>query len=447
MARVVPEASQTSAWPWIALFAVAFTPLAHAAAIEKFLSADGALYFQRVLEEGRFTDFAWARNHAVSVVQWPVAVAVRAGVTDWATLETLFAIGLLLPYVLGFVLCVAARRGLSTWPLLFPIASLLVITIPADYLLVGEHHVLVALAWPILFLALRPAALTRWEIGVAGALILVIARAYESAVFVSPVLAAAFLVRGRRGYDRPASIALLAGLCLIGAVIAAFSIAFPRDPGNRSAFLQALVAPARRSQVLLGAAFLIPFALALWRPRDHLRWLAVAVAAVMALCVLGPSGVVPAWTRMWTVAWAGDSFASRTLSMTLLPLLLVVATALVRREGTVTVTQAHVAAFALFAVAVAAVSVQENRQWIEFRSAFKTVLATRTGFVPIESTPLVSHPAGWPWNNAILSYLWSDGAVRAIVLNPADVGWEPFDPRTTAILQRYRQPAFPLDPR
>jgi hypothetical protein len=138
--------------------------------------------------------------------------------------------------------------------------------------------------------------------------------------------------------------------------------------------------------------------------------------------------------------WAGDSFASRTLSMTLLPPLLVIAAMLLHRDESVRFTAAPFAAFALFAIVVAAVSLHENRQWIEFRSAFKATLATRTGLVPIESTPMAGHAAAWPWNNPLLSYLWSGDVVRAVVLNPADTSWEPFDPRTTAILGRYRQP-------
>jgi hypothetical protein len=138
--------------------------------------------------------------------------------------------------------------------------------------------------------------------------------------------------------------------------------------------------------------------------------------------------------------WAGDSFASRTLSMTLLPPLLLAVGALLWNDARIRVTTAPFAAFAVYTVLVAAISLHENRQWLEFRSRFKTVLTTRSGLVPIESTPLANHPAGWPWNNAILSYLWSGEVVGAVVLNPVETTWEPFDPRTTAILDRYRQP-------
>jgi len=432
--------SDRAAWPWILLFVVAFTPLLHDASIEKFYSADGAGYFHSLLETGWFTDFAWARNHAVYAVQWPVVLAMRAGVTGWAALETLFAVGLLLPFVVGFALCVAARRGHSMWPLVFPIASLLVITIPADYLLVGEHHVLVALAWPILLFALRPTRLAGWEFAVVAGLALIITRTYESTVLVAPVLAAVCILRGRREPARQVIWNGLAGICLVGAGLAAYSILFPRDPGNRAAFLQALVAPVRRSQVLMGVAFLVPFLRALWPSRPSPTWLAIGVAAVGAILALGASGAIPSWPGVSAPVWAGDSFASRTLSMTILPPLLAVAAGLLLRDEPVQVTARPFAAVAVFTVVVTAVSLHENRQWIEFRSAFKATLATRTGLVPIESTALASHPAGWPWNNPLLSYLWSDGVVRAVVLNPADTSWEPFDPRTTAILGHYRQP-------
>ncbi len=426
-------------WPWIALFGLACAPLVQDLAVEKFFSADGAAYFQWVLERGGFTDFAWARNHAVFFVQWPVVFALRAGVTDWRILEGLFAAGLLLPHVAGFAVCVAARRGLSKWPLAFPVASLLAITIPADYLLVGEHHVLVGLAWAILFLALRPAALTGWELTVAAGLLVIISRSYESAVVVAPVLAGAFLLRARDAEEPAWARTALVALCLAAAAMAAYSILVPRDPGNRSAFLQSIVAPARRPQVVLGAAFLVPFVLALRRAPGSLAWLAAGLVAVAGIVAFESGSTRP--------VWAGDSFASRTLSMTLLPPLLVAAAWLTRRDTRVSFTATHFLAFVVFTAVVVAVSVAENRQWIEFRSAFKTVLATRTGVVPIESTPLARHPAGWPWNNAILSYLWSGEHVRAVVLNPSDTTWEPFDPRTSAILEGFRQPPDFLTPR
>ena len=86
---------ERSPWPWIALFGVAFLPLLHDALIEQFFSADGAYYFQSLLERRGFTDFAWARNHSVFVVQWPIVLAMRIGVSDWAVLEALFAAGLI----------------------------------------------------------------------------------------------------------------------------------------------------------------------------------------------------------------------------------------------------------------------------------------------------------------------------------------------------------------
>jgi hypothetical protein len=190
----------------------------------------------------------------------------------------------------------------------------------------------------------------------------------------------------------------------------------------------------------MGITFLIPFALALWRARQRMGWLAVSVATLVALPLLGAAGAVPGWPGLSAAVWAGDSFSSRTLSMTLLPPLLLAATLLMRRDERTVFTAAHLTAFALCTITLAAVGVHENRQWIDFRTSFRQVLATRTGLVPIESTPLATHPAGWPWNNAILSYLWSGNVVRAVVRNRSDVEWEPFDPRTTAILEQYREP-------
>ena len=88
-------------WPWIGLFGLALMPLVHDVAIQKTFSADGAAYFMWLLDDQRFTDFAWARNHSIYLTQWPVIAALRAGVSDRRALETLFGAGLLFPHLLA----------------------------------------------------------------------------------------------------------------------------------------------------------------------------------------------------------------------------------------------------------------------------------------------------------------------------------------------------------
>jgi len=431
-------------WTWILLFGVAMAPLIEDCRIEKFFSADGAAYFSSVLEDGKFTDIAWSRNHANYLVQWPLVWAVRAGVTDWRWLEALFGAGLLLPHVLGFALALVARRGLPAWPLVFPIASLLTINLSSSYLMVCEHHVAAALAWPIAFFALRPGAYARWELLIIAALLVANIRLYECAVLTGPVFAVLFAIRRSPSAGLRAAHLVFAALCLVSAYIAAQWILFPRDPANRQSFLGALVQPLGSSQFVTDLLFLAPFLFSLWKGRDRIAWVGlVASAGAAAIALSAVAFVVGPW-RLGPVT-AGTSFGCRTLSITLLPLLLVVAAWLIERG--IAFSAGQFRSFALFVVLAGAMSVHGGRQWAEFRSLATETLHTRSGFVPIEETALAGHPCVWNWNNPTLSYLWSGGEVRAIILNPSGNGWEPFDPRTTAILANYiPRPRF-LPPR
>lgn len=427
--------------PWVALFALALVPLVHDVWIQKTFSADGAAYFLWLLDTGWFTDFAWARNHAGYLTQWPVVAAVRSGITDRGVLEAAFGAGLLLPHVLAFALCVVARRGQPAWPLLFPIAGLLAVTLPADAVLTSEHHVAMALVWPLLFFALRPDPFSSADLAIVAALTVAMTRVHESAIATGPILAVAFL--RRRAPTRAAAWADRAAACVCaGAVaIAAISILDPRDPDNRAGFLSALDSPLSNGQFVVALAFLVPFLLALVVNRDRLALLAAVVmlAALVPARTLGPDAP-------WLGSLTSVSFSSRTLSVTLMPPLLLVAALIMRRGPRVRLAPVMRRTFALFVVTTVTVGLLENRHWMDFREEFRATLQTRTGFVPLADTPFRDHPSGWGWTNPILSYLWSEGAVGAIVLNAPDTPWEPFDPREEPILSRYIEPPAFLEP-
>jgi hypothetical protein len=109
-------------------------------------------------------------------------LAVKAGVASMPALGTAFHVGLYLPFLLSFVICWYASRPLDDDTLLlFPLASYLLVTLPAASILAGSSHIVAAVAWPILFLLLRP-RLTPVD-GLLLILLLVVAsRSYETAV-------------------------------------------------------------------------------------------------------------------------------------------------------------------------------------------------------------------------------------------------------------------------
>ncbi|MFW2385925.1 MAG: hypothetical protein ACN4GG_08870, partial [Akkermansiaceae bacterium] len=93
-----------------------------------------------------------------------------------------------------------------------------------------------------------------------------------------------------------------------------------------------------------------------------------------------------------------------------------------------------------FIVLISLLHLRHLQDWVTFRSLFKSILAEETGFVKPE--PYGEPLKHWGWSNPLLSYLWSEGNVKTIILNPGDEGpedesWKPFNPYTEIILERY----------
>jgi len=64
-----------------------------AASIELGFSADGAYVFARILEDRTFLNPVWSRLYADVALQWPLVLAVNAGVTSRPVLVGLFHLG------------------------------------------------------------------------------------------------------------------------------------------------------------------------------------------------------------------------------------------------------------------------------------------------------------------------------------------------------------------
>jgi hypothetical protein len=86
-----------------------------------------------------------------------------------------------------------------------------------------------------------------------------------------------------------------------------------------------------------------------------------------------------------------------------------------------------------------------------FLRIFHSEVVSRTGFVPIEATPLRDGNRweyDWVWTNPSLSLLLRDNPGQAVILNPNSYyseWWEPFDPRKSMPdLSRYRLNASSL---
>ena len=115
-------------------------------------------------------------------------LAVRSGITDIPILINWFAFGIYLPYLMLFLICIYALRDENEALLLFFLASIVGINLSFDYHLAGEHHVMVTMAWPILFILLRRNTLTLMDGFLLWLLLIMYSRLYEAALIPALII-------------------------------------------------------------------------------------------------------------------------------------------------------------------------------------------------------------------------------------------------------------------
>ena len=404
----------------------------YAGAIDLGFSADGAWFFAQILDQGSVRDY-WSRRYGDLALLWPALLAVKAGVTSVPVLGALFHVGLYLPFLLSFLICWYASRSLDDDALLlFPLASYLLVTLPAASILVGSSHIVAVVVWPILFLLLRPRlAAVDWMLLIV--LLVVGSRSYETAVVSLGICLCLLAARLWLGAPRERPIVLVAmAVVLAGIAINAYWALIPARGLNRARFVDQMGCLRCHPMLMYSAGSILLLAASLCVRR--LRILAVPALLIAAASIgLSISG---------RVASAAASFNLRTLTLTLLPVLLIAAIAVHVRRPRLSPREWILAGttFGLLSIGYAA----SWTQWREFRRSFVSVLETHRGYVALDETPIARNRQRWTWTAPLLSVLWSGGCVRAVILNGPGVEYEPFDPHGQLPLQRYvaYAPAF-----
>jgi hypothetical protein len=396
---------------------------------DKHLSADGVHYFCSILDSKDFTYIAWSRQFANYLTEWPLVLAVRLGINDISILIRWFAFGIYLPYLISFLICIYALRDENKALLLYFLASLVAINLSVDYVLAGEHHVMVNISWPIIFILLRRNILTLMDGFLLWVLLIIFSRLYESALIPALIYSVICFVRlyYYKSKEQKVIIVSTLSLCFIVSAISLYSIINPRDAANREYFIYGLIAPFINPEAMAAACFIVVYTIGLILKSHRIIISAVSPLIIYALFKLfvdhGVSAVV--------------SFASRTLSITLLPVLLIGAILVwyfkseLDRTGILT--------FVAFITVMVAGNLYNTNSWKDFRHEVKQLVKTHEGYIPIEETKLKDNPNRWSWNNTELGLVWSAPRVKAIILNQQNVRWEPFNPREKVILKNYLQ--------
>ncbi len=418
----------------VALFAVISGALWAGFSADTYFASDGSFYFAIILDNGTFTNIAPSRAHAEFLTQWPLVLAVRSGVTDLATLERIFGLGIWFPWVLSFGISLYATRERPAL-IFFFLISLVSLNLAAWCLIYGEHLVLLSLAWPIFFFGIVRRPLTVLEQVITAALLIAHLKLYETTLVSGSIFTVIFAFRAwveKNPRERWGS-GILAALALASVVIAVTWILFPRDPENRGHFLGAILASLLHPYPWMGVSFVVlNFLGVIFSSRKLLLagWVAPLAIGVVSIFAPGIMG--------------GISFSTRTLTLTALPLLLF-ATVLFSLSK-FKLTKRWAVSISALVIGISLLHVRHLQTWVEFKSEFTGILKEENGFVDPADHGDIDH---WGWTNPLLSYVWSEGEIKAVILNRNfKDGYEPFDPFTEMVMEKYltKKPDFLKDP-
>ncbi len=398
--------------------------------VDTYFGSDGPFYFAIILDNGNFTHIAPSRVHAEFLTQWPLVLGVRSGIADLTVLENLFGLGIWFPWLLAFVISLYATRGRPELIFLFLI-SLVSLNLAGWNLLYGEHMVLLSLVWPIFYFGILRRPLNLLEQVLTALLLIAHLKLYESTVATGAIFTVLFGFRtwlARSPRERWGSVAL-ASLAFASVAIALAWILFPRDADNRSSFLGSIIASLGHPYPWMGVSFVVLNILGVATSSRKLLMLAWATPLVIGVISLFSPGI-----------WGGVAFSTRTLTLTALPLLMLATMIISLSEFEM--TRYWLLSVSVLIVVVSLLHVRHLQSWWEFRRDFKVILQEEKGFVNPADHGDIDH---WGWTNPLLSYVWSEGEVEAVILNRNfKDGYEPFDPFAEMVMEKYltKKPDF-----
>lgn len=410
----------------MALALGATLPLVVACGLERHLARDGAYHFERVVDTGDFFVADRTRLFAYVFTQWPLVAAARAGVRDVRVLAATYGAGILSASVLSLLASWHALPPGRRAAMALPIWSLLVVVLPADGFLSHESKTMVALMWPAIFLLWRDEPRTRRQTALLTTCMVGLTLSYTSQLASYPLLAAGAWRQLRRAapHGEPDRVAWLTLLLIAAGTVASIgAIVSPELAQPRAWFLSGISWAWTSGQTRIGVATCLAF---VWACRTGQRALSLVGAALALVGVAWLLGGLPP---------APDPYAARTLTITVLPLLLLSWPLSLRK-----LDRWPAAAWWTTLIAVCLFgsgSLARSSAWSRHRAEFQRVLRSETGLVPLESQPALVPGQLYSWNAPLLSLVWSWPCVRSIVLNPAGLSWEPFDPRLELRLTRY----------
>ena len=408
------------------------------------LYGDGAYCLRAILSSRSFACIEPARRTTQFLLELPAVLGVRLGMTSLHAISVIFSLTLqLAPLVLVCICC-----------LIIPSSHRILFGIPVLHYFVGSSSIgsagliegpfAAAGFWVILFLVLFTPERR-------GSLIMLIFAAipviflHEVLLLLGPFLAAAAWWRSTRTSNERARLLfrlLMAWFLLICAAQAGF-VVFPHNRANRDGFFWQFFG--FMWVVAAHGGFNVPAVLGL------LALLAVVAANLIrsaAAPVIVAFGLITgllvecALTSYWYLSPISQFYARNhpaIVSLLLVPWVL----AALERPRTVRLwaTQNSCVIFIIVAAGTMVVQTASVHDWSSYVAVFRDTVRSRAGLLAWEGLLADLPPdqarlftrMDWGWTAPDLSLLLSEhGQVRAIVLNPTDQGWRPWDPTLRA---------------
>jgi hypothetical protein len=418
------------------------------------LVADGVDFFLGLLARPSPTTWDPPRAFAHVLVQWPLVLALRAGVTDLSTLLHVHSFGLYYLGPLQLILCYLIVPREKRTDLIWPVISLFAGSMNVWFVAVSESHVMTFIFWPLVMFMFHGRLDQKVRLIVFLSLVLASLRSYETMALQGVVLSGFALWRCRHGTRAGERIlwGVIAGLFFLGVGIALHSILNPRDVINRDGLLRDMFRftgtqlndlnyPAILSIVALGLLGVLFFDSTVSRRtfRSLISIFATAAVFVALAPVLIPDSLRPI-QQFQARAWIGFLPAALALAMIGLRWQNAQLSAVVFERALIVV---GILAFSQITWQILATA-----QWRGYIEVFRAELSQNKGFIPYELSPLLRQQdgiqvirnlgSGWTYPSMSIT-LAPEGRVSAIFgARPGRYQmFDPQNPRELPKLARY----------
>ena len=424
--------------------------------VGRHLFNDGAWFVVKMLSENHVAlwnahgwhDFFVGRYGSFLYQEYPTLLASRLHVRNPRTLILIYGATLYSFKPLGILLCYRWARDKRL--LIFPVLTLVAVSMNSEGYLVTETHLMTALFWAALF-----GLMLREEFNTFDLVAMIVVSAplllcYETMAAFGVFLCAACVYRylaiakSRRERWLCSILFVWYTLTIIFAVLA---IIYPRDPTNRNGFLSGMLFMFHVDHIgaQISCIVLVLCALIVLVP-ERFRTVINLLTAAAILCSLD----IPLYIlRHPERTHLGSHVVARTMNGTVplaFALVFMVLVFHLLKVGTFQYKRLFMIA-AVLGMCQSAWSVMASVQWSDMTMVLRSELRTHTGALPYEESllsqwsldgqPIRTLTAEWPM--PALSILYSDHRVVKSMIVPSPGTYSAFNPYSASTLPDLRR--------